>query len=57
MLIVNRFIVIYFTWFVHDLVNNVRNFDWLTRITHILDGGVYIERINEYLIFSLIYTN
>ena len=30
-----------------------RNFDWLTKITRILDWGVYLERLNEYLIFLL----
>ena len=25
-----------------------RNFDWLTKITRILDVGVYLERLNEY---------
>ena len=23
-----------------------RNFDWLTKITHIVDGGVYLKRPN-----------
>ena len=32
-----------------------RNFDWLTKITRILDGGVYLERLNEYLIFLLLF--
>ena len=32
-----------------------RNFDWLTEITRILDGGVYLERLNEYLIFLLLF--
>ena len=27
-----------------------RNFHWLMKITHILDGGVYLERLNEYLV-------
>ena len=29
-----------------------RNFHWLAKITCILDGGVYLERLNEYLIFQ-----
>ena len=32
-----------------------RNFDWLTKITRILDGGVYLGRLNEYLIFLLLF--
>ena len=32
-----------------------RNFDWLTRITYILDGGVYLKRVNEYLSFLLLF--
>ena len=32
-----------------------RNFDWLTKITGILDGGVYLERLNKYLIFLLLF--
>ena len=32
-----------------------RNFDWLTKITRILDGGVYLERLNEYLMFILLF--
>ena len=31
------------------------NFDWLTKITRIFDGGVYLERLNEYLIFLLLF--
>ena len=37
--------------------NNIlpfRNFDWLTKITRILDRGVYLERLNKYLIFLLL---
>ena len=33
----------------------VRNFDWLTKITRIFGGGVYLERLNEYLIFLLLF--
>ena len=32
-----------------------RNFDWLTKIACILDGGLYLERLNEYLIFLLLF--
>ena len=32
-----------------------KNFDWLTKITRILDEGVYLERLNEYLIFLLLF--
>ena len=31
-----------------------KNFDWLTKITRILDRGVYLESPNEYLIFLLL---
>ena len=32
-----------------------RNFDWLMKITRMLDGGVYLERLNVYLIFLLLF--
>ena len=32
-----------------------RNFDCLTKIIPTLDGGVYLERLNEYLIFLLLF--
>ena len=32
-----------------------RNFDWLTKITRILDGSVYLERLTKYLIFLLLF--
>ena len=32
-----------------------RNFDCLAKITRILDGVVYLERLNEYLIFLLLF--
>ena len=31
-----------------------RNFDWLTKTTRVLDEGVYLERLKEYLIFLLL---
>ena len=31
-----------------------RNFDWLRKTTRILEGGVYLERLNKYLIFLLL---
>ena len=32
-----------------------RNFERLAKITRILDGGVYLKRLNEYLIFLLLF--
>ena len=32
-----------------------RKSDWLTKITRILDGDVYLESVNEYLIFLLLF--
>ena len=32
-----------------------RNFDWLMKITCIIDGGVYLKMLNEYLIFALLF--
>ena len=32
-----------------------RKSDWLTKITQILDGDVYLESVNEYLIFLLLF--
>ena len=32
-----------------------RNFDWLMKIIPTLDGGVYLERLTEYLIFLLLF--
>ena len=36
-------------------IHPFRNFDWLTEITRVLDGGVYLKRLNEYLIFLLLF--
>ena len=32
-----------------------RNLDWLTKINRMLDEGVYLERLNEYLIFLIFF--
>ena len=31
------------------------NFDWLTKIAAILDGGLYLEKLNKYLILLLLF--
>ena len=35
--------------------SHFRNFDWLTKITHIVDGGVYLKRPKRFFKFLFLF--